>query len=56
MLLVQRLLLSIQRAIKLNEDGNVEMFQPENFNKRSQDFEEAWHDAGQFYWGQQRHG
>ncbi|PQI44357.1 pseudaminic acid cytidylyltransferase, partial [Acinetobacter baumannii] len=36
----------IQRAIKLNEDGNVEMFQPENFNKRSQDFEEAWHDAG----------
>ncbi|MFH4284676.1 pseudaminic acid cytidylyltransferase, partial [Acinetobacter baumannii] len=37
--------------IKLNEDGNVEMFQPENFNKRSQDLEEAWHDAGQFYWG-----
>jgi len=27
------------------------MFQPENFNKRSQDLEEAWHDAGQFYWG-----
>ncbi|MCE1272616.1 MAG: pseudaminic acid cytidylyltransferase [Acinetobacter sp.] len=41
----------IQRAIKLNQDGNVEMFQPENFNKRSQDLEEAWHDAGQFYWG-----
>ncbi|KHN65899.1 pseudaminic acid cytidylyltransferase [Acinetobacter calcoaceticus] len=41
----------IQRAIKLNQDGNVEMFQPENFSKRSQDLEEAWHDAGQFYWG-----
>ncbi|EPF74831.1 pseudaminic acid cytidylyltransferase [Acinetobacter gyllenbergii] len=41
----------IQRAIKLNQDGNVEMFQPENFNKRFQDLEEAWHDAGQFYWG-----
>jgi len=21
------------------------------FNTRSQDLEEAWHDAGQFYWG-----
>ena len=27
------------------------MFQPENFAVRSQDLEEAWHDAGQFYWG-----
>ena len=27
------------------------MFQPEHFNMRSQDLEEAWHDAGQFYWG-----
>ena len=27
------------------------MFNPDNFSKRSQDFEEAWHDAGQFYWG-----
>jgi N-acylneuraminate cytidylyltransferase len=27
------------------------MFQPEHFNTRSQDLEEAWHDAGQFYWG-----
>jgi len=41
----------IQRAIKINRDMRVEMFQPENFNKRSQDLEEAWHDAGQFYWG-----
>ena len=27
------------------------MFFPENFNKRSQDLEESFHDAGQFYWG-----
>ena len=23
---------------------------PKHFNSRSQDLEEAWHDAGQFYW------
>jgi N-acylneuraminate cytidylyltransferase len=27
------------------------MFQPTHFNTRSQDLEEAFHDAGQFYWG-----
>ena len=27
------------------------MFHPEHFNTRSQDLDEAWHDAGQFYWG-----
>jgi len=27
------------------------MFQPAHFNIRSQDLQEAWHDAGQFYWG-----
>lgn len=42
----------IQRAIRLNEKGHVEMFNPEHFNTRSQDLEEAFHDAGQFYWGQ----
>ena len=41
----------IQRAIKLNADDTVEMFSPQYFNVRSQDLEEAWHDAGQFYWG-----
>ena len=41
----------IQRAIKLTENGYVEMFSPEHFNTRSQDLQEAWHDAGQFYWG-----
>ena len=41
----------IQRAIKIDSDGKVSMFSPEYFNTRSQDLEEAWHDAGQFYWG-----
>ncbi|GGK09176.1 pseudaminic acid cytidylyltransferase [Pseudomonas matsuisoli] len=41
----------IQRAIRLSQQGRVEMFQPEHFNTRSQDLEEAYHDAGQFYWG-----
>lgn len=41
----------IQRAIKLDGNGFVEMFNPENINTRSQDLEEAYHDAGQFYWG-----
>ena len=27
------------------------MFAPEHAGTRSQDLEEAWHDAGQFYWG-----
>ena len=41
----------IQRALRLNDDQCVEMLQPEHFNTRSQDLEEAYHDAGQFYWG-----
>jgi pseudaminic acid cytidylyltransferase len=41
----------IQRAIRITDNQRVEMFQPEHFNTRSQDLEEAWHDAGQFYWG-----
>lgn len=41
----------IQRAIRINGEGRVEMFSPEHFNTRSQDLEEALHDAGQFYWG-----
>lgn len=41
----------IQRALRMHESGRVEMFQPENFQRRSQDLEEAFHDAGQFYWG-----
>lgn len=41
----------VQRAIRINADGRVEAIWPENVFKRSQDLEEAFHDAGQFYWG-----
>lgn len=44
----------IQRAIKLDKDACVSMFSPENERIRSQDLEEAFHDAGQFYWGKTR--
>lgn len=44
----------IQRAIRITSDERVEMFHPEHFSTRSQDLQEAWHDAGQFYWGQAR--
>ena len=40
----------IQRAVRIDGDGRASMFQPEQFNTRSQDLEEAFHDAGQFYW------
>lgn len=41
----------IQRAVRITEDSRVEMFTPEHLSTRSQDLEEAFHDAGQFYWG-----
>ena len=41
----------IQRALRRLPDGGVELFSPEYQFKRSQDLEEAIHDAGQFYWG-----
>jgi len=41
----------IQRAIRITGNGRVEMFNVEHFGTRSQDLEEAFHDAGQFYWG-----
>lgn len=40
----------IQRALRMADGGRVEMFSPELALTRSQDLEEAWHDAGQFYW------
>lgn len=41
----------IQRAIRITPKQRIEMFQPDKFAIRSQDLEQAWHDAGQFYWG-----
>lgn len=40
----------IQRTFKLNANGRCEMFSPEYYMTRSQDLEEAYQDAGQFYW------
>ncbi|HCG79137.1 MAG TPA: pseudaminic acid cytidylyltransferase [Oceanospirillales bacterium] len=41
----------IFRSFQVEDDHSVEMFWPENFEKRSQDLPVAYHDAGQFYWG-----
>lgn len=46
---VTRFSYPIQRALKM-EQGRLVMFWPENYNVRSQDFEPAYHDCGQFYW------
>jgi pseudaminic acid cytidylyltransferase len=40
----------IQRTFKIDENGRCKMFFPEYFYTRSQDLEEAYQDAGQFYW------
>jgi N-acylneuraminate cytidylyltransferase len=39
----------IQRAL-IKEDSKIVMIQPENLSVRSQDLDDSFHDAGQFYW------
>ena len=39
----------IQRALRVDQ-GKVSMILKKNLNVRSQDLEESFHDAGQFYW------
>jgi pseudaminic acid cytidylyltransferase len=41
----------IQRSIRITSNKRSMMLQPEMYQKRSQDLEELYHDAGQFYWG-----
>ena len=41
----------IQRAVKISNNNRIEMVNKDNTNKNSQDFEETYHDAGQFCWG-----
>lgn len=48
---VTRFAYPIQRSLRLAEDMRLQMFYPEQYDTRSQDLEEAYHDAGQFYWG-----
>ena len=40
----------IQRTFKINNNGRCEMFTPKHYMTRSQDLEDAYQDAGQFYW------
>ena len=42
----------IERAISITTENRICMRNPEFYHTRSQDLECAWHDAGQFYWGQ----
>jgi N-acylneuraminate cytidylyltransferase len=44
----------IQRAFTIKSGGGLERCYPEHRNTRSQDLEEAYHDAGQFYWGRRQ--
>lgn len=39
----------IQRSL-CDNNGKIEMVWPHNLEKRSQDLEDRYHDAGQFYW------
>ena len=39
----------IQRSLRINEAGEVEMKYPEHLKSRTQDLEKVYHDAGQFY-------
>lgn len=39
----------IQRSLRINQQGCVEMAFPEHLKSRSQDLESYFHDAGQFY-------
>jgi pseudaminic acid cytidylyltransferase len=41
----------IQRAIKITSKKRLEMVNLEYLKTRSQDLEDFYHDAGQFYWG-----
>ena len=40
----------IQRALKKGSDNKIDFFNPEFSLTRSQDLEQSFHDAGQFYW------
>ncbi len=40
----------IQRALKISTQKTLKMFDPNHFLTRSQDLEEAYHDAGQICW------
>ena len=41
----------IQRALRLQKSGKIKLINKELANTRTQDLEETYFDAGQFYWG-----
>lgn len=41
----------VQRGLRIGPQGVIELLDPRHASARSQDLEEAFHDAGQFYWG-----
>ncbi len=41
----------IQRALGKDDGEFLSMLDPAQSQRRSQDLQETWHDAGQFYWG-----
>lgn len=41
----------VQRAVRMDLSGTLRPLFPEHVGTRSQDLEEIYHDAGQFYWG-----
>lgn len=41
----------IQRSFKIKKDKTLKMLFPKYYKHRSQDLDEVFHDAGQFYWG-----
>jgi len=40
----------VQRTFMIDKNSRCKMFTPEHYMTRSQDLEEAYQDAGQFYW------
>ncbi|MCU0868891.1 MAG: pseudaminic acid cytidylyltransferase [Burkholderiales bacterium] len=42
----------VQRALWVDQDGAITMREPEHRGTRTQDLRAAYHDAGQFCWGQ----
>jgi pseudaminic acid cytidylyltransferase len=41
----------IERSLRIDQNSQLQMNDPELYRTRTQDLEEAWHDAGMFYWG-----
>ncbi len=44
----------VQRALTMGSGGALAFAHPEYASSRTQDLDERWHDAGQFYWGTAR--